>query len=1041
MYSSLFSHYDVTPLLPQDPSTNSLERPTETQALPHSEKAFAAFIDFLNTHWNETHDCQVSVQMTGIPLQTPVLCQTPSFDAIVFQTTLMNHVPQKTISALLAQFPHKLMLFHYEDGLIDGCFESPIDHQPILALDICWQNDEHFKALNRVRSPLELLLRLQCFFGKQKLRRKFVHQFRQCLKKIALAWEGLTTEEPETRHALAFDTLLRLIFLAFLESRGLLDGRRNFILEEADKVRAQGANVFEEFLRPFYFGTLNVPPKKRAPRAAAFGKIPFLNGGLFQPTAVERHHPGRTLPNDVLWNCLLLLLEGWEFSDHETRHHDAALDPMMLGHVFESLMPHEFRTHTGSYYTPMNLVRDIVGRALCAWATFELDISMKHASDLFHLGIIHEMTAEKAEQHLQRIRRIRIIDIASGSGAFLQAAFEFLHRVITALMRHSGHTPHAPSLAREILLHNLYGVDILESANRICELRLWLATLKFYQPDEELPPLPNLDMNIRCGHSLLELSQYAMTLGCFPVNENQDPKVAALRKQYGIATGRTKQRLASRIEAIDRQMEENLRSRLCSQMETQLQQLRRQAQTPDLFGNICPAPNMREQIRQLQAHLDTLKTQPLSGTFSFDVHFGHMMAEGGFDILLGNPPWFGLHTRPAEERMTLRRLFQVAQTPQDPHHKCHQSMDMSALFVEKSLSLARPGGIVAMLVPSKLFQAPSYEAFRKHIATHAQCLFANDWTATDKNAFDAVTFPADIVLRKIDPMTRKHDAWYSKADVCRINISTPEPIQRALSCVPQTIGSLFTIKQGIKTAANDLFVCTLLERNERTSVVRFKDAPSMEIETELLYPILRGSDISAYTIHPCRHLVLTHDRHNPGRPLAVLPPLAKNWFDQHRARLQGRRSVRHSSYALSGVSDQIFSKKVVWRDISEELSACYVGEKTILPLNTAYYIAVPNEETGLLLAAWFNSTPIRKLCRARAEHAKNGYRRYFAWLIRDIPWPFRRIQDGDPMAAQIIDVSKKAHESIDQAFFSPKRQNRLDQLVLKAILRQDGGMS
>ena len=218
------------------------------------------------------------------------------------------------------------------------------------------------------------------------------------------------------------------------------------------------------------------------------------------------------------------------------------------------------------------------------------------------------------------------------------------------------------------------------------------------------------------------------------------------------------------------------------------------------------------------------------------------------------------------------------------------------------------------------------------------------------------------------------------------------------------------------------------------------DTPPAEIETELLYPILRGSDISAYTIHPCRHLVLTHDRQNPERPLSALPPLAQAWFDQHRARLLERRSIRTSSYALSGVSAQIFSPKVVWRDISEELAACYVSEKTILPLNTSYYITVPNEETGLLLAAWFNSTPIRKLCRARAEHAQNGYRRYFAWLIRDIPWPFKRIQDEDTITAQIIHLSKKAHENFDHALFSPKRQAKLDQLVLKAILRQDGSM-
>ena len=1020
---------------------HSPSRPAICKTSPQDTSSpFHQFIAYLDTHWNKTERESANVLRVERTIELPYLCQLAYFKAAIFETHLSNHVPLKDIQSLLKHYPNHLLIFHYADDLIDCCLSSPFDPHPVLVLDIRWQDDAHFQNLCTVNSPLELILRLQCFFGKQKLQKRFVSQFRQSLKKLSKAWTCLTHDTEASRHSLSFDTLLRVLFLAFLEARGILDKRPHFMLEEADKMRQQGRSIYDDFMRPFFFGTLNVPPGKRADHALSFGTIPFLNGGLFQPTPNEQANPKRRLPNGELWEILCNLLDGWEFADYETRHADSALDPMMLGHVFEMLMPEEFRSQTGSFYTPMPLVRDIVCRALSAWASLELDLTQKSAEDLFTLGLVHGMSVEKAENCYHKLTHIRIMDIASGSGAFLQAAFECLHKSLSALMRYTGHTPHAPTLARDILLHNLYGVDILETANRICELRLWLSTLKYYAKDEALPPLPNLDMNIRCGHALIELSQYAVTLGvssAFDAQE-QDETASTLRKQYGIATGKAKQRLASKIEALDKHLEATLRTHLCDHINAQLTALRKQASRPNLFGTPEATPNVRHQIRQLEAHLAALNNQTLTGTFSFDIHYSEIMALGGFDILIGNPPWFALHTRPEDERSTLKRLYQVAQKPGHTANKCTQSMDMSALFVEKCLCLAKPGGIVAMLLPNKLFHAPSYEPFRRYIATHAQCISTNDWTESDKNTFDAVAYPADILLRKLNSKKSTNEAWFSSADVCRNQLRSPEPMQSALTAVQMTIGQSFTIKQGIKTAANDLFLCECLEARETTTWVRFKDNTLFEMESSLLYPVLRGSDISPYHIHPHSHIILTHDRHDLSRPLASLPPHASMWFERHQDILRARRCIRSRHlHAVTGVSEQLFMPKVVWRDIAETLSACYVADRTVLPLNTAYYIAVPNESIGLLLSAWLNSTHIRQFCRSRAEHAKNGYRRFFAWLIQDIPWPFTHVSLEDPLIRQIIEISRAAHQNAIPPLCSPRQQSKLDRLVLKAIIRQN----
>ena len=102
--------------------------------------------------------------------------------------------------------------------------------------------------------------------------------------------------------------------------------------------------------------------------------------------------------------------------------------------------------------------------------------------------------------------------------------------------------------------------------------------------------------------------------------------------------------------------------------------------------------------------------------------------------------------------------------------------------------------------------------------------------------------------------------------------------------------------------------------------------------------------------------------------------------------------------------------KVVWRDISQELEACFVGEREALPLNTVYYIPVRTAEDGYLLVAWLNSRFVRAHCRARAEHARNGYRRCFAWVVEELPWIFEDSRCR-PYVPELVELSRHCHEA------------------------------
>ena len=172
----------------------------------------------------------------------------------------------------------------------------------------------------------------------------------------------------EDRRELALLAASRLLFLSFLEAKGWLDGDRAFLARQFDACMARGGGFHERVLLPLWFGTLNTPIRRRARAARAFGAIPFLNGGLFGKTALERRHTRARLSDESLGRFLGEVLGAYRFTareEHE-RWSEAAIDPEMLGRAFESLMASRERRTSGAFYTPQALVAHVAEAALAS---------------------------------------------------------------------------------------------------------------------------------------------------------------------------------------------------------------------------------------------------------------------------------------------------------------------------------------------------------------------------------------------------------------------------------------------------------------------------------------------------------------------------------------------------------------------------------------------------------------------------------------------------------------------------------------------------
>ncbi|MGI8842527.1 MAG: hypothetical protein ACR2HZ_02430, partial [Gemmatimonadaceae bacterium] len=194
-------------------------------------------------------------------------------------------------------------------------------------------------------------------------------RFYQALESLVrqMAEEPARRCPPDERRALALLHVSRLLFLAFLETRGWLDGDSRFLARAYEQCLARGGGFQKRVLHPLFFGTLNTPARHRAPAARAFGRLPFLNGGLFSRTALERRNPV-AFSDEAFGTLFDTLLLRYRFTPREESADwsESAVDPEMLGRAFESLMSADTRRNRGAYYTPLPLVAQLVDRGLAA---------------------------------------------------------------------------------------------------------------------------------------------------------------------------------------------------------------------------------------------------------------------------------------------------------------------------------------------------------------------------------------------------------------------------------------------------------------------------------------------------------------------------------------------------------------------------------------------------------------------------------------------------------------------------------------------------
>jgi hypothetical protein len=580
------------------------------------------------------------------------------------------------------------------------------------------------------------------------------------------------------RRALAVLHASRLLFLAFLEAKGWLDGDPAFLARTFARCVGGAGDYHRRVLRPLFFGTLNTPPAKRAPAARTFGRIPFLNGGLFAPTPLERRHGAAHFPDAAIGHLFGTCFERYRFTAREDGRAwtEAAIDPEMLGRAFESLMDARSRRATGAFYTPQVLVDHVTESALVH------TLGDARTADAVRALLRGEGAPERIARSVRsRVATLRILDPACGSGALLVRALE----VLSDVLARTGDPRPLSAIRRDVLTRSIFGVDVNPTAAWLCELRLWLSVVIDSEESDptRVTPLPNLDRNIRIGDALSGTAFDDAPFGCDPGAERAGRSIAMLRVRYAGASGIRKQALARALEKAERTQAIAVGRRGLVRLAGERREALIACRSPDLFGTAAPVPRatkarlreLRRQARELRMRVRDLASGAAL-PFGFGTGFADAAADGGFDAVLGNPPWVRPHALPASLRSRLRESFRVARDAAWARGAAAAragtgfggQVDLAALFVERGLSLCRTGGVLAFLLPAKLWRSLAGGGVRCLLAGECHLLALEDWSGAART-FDAAVYPSLLVGRRAirtgpSPASPHVHSWVGEPD-------------------------------------------------------------------------------------------------------------------------------------------------------------------------------------------------------------------------------------------------------------------------------------
>ena len=833
-------------------------------------------------------------------------------------------------------------------------------------------------------------------------------------------------------------------------------------------------------------------------------ELPLFNGTVLKDGQKPRYDKLPTL------RYLLEFLDAYDFSSEGSEEVQeqakTLINASVLGLIFEKINGHR----DGSVFTPgavtMYMSREAIQQTVVRRFNEEMGWSCKDYEALKNKDIEDYVQANAV------IDSLRICDPAVGSGHFLVSVLNEIIRTkydLGILIDGSGKRIKKQDYSidiendellisdedgnpvsyipgnqesqriqetlfnekRKIIENCLFGVDINPNAVNICRLRLWIELLKnaYYTKESdytELETLPNIDINIKVGNSLLHRFNLGQDIS--EILRKSGISISAYRKAVSDYKNAHSKEEKHDLEDYLRQIKGNLRTQIglkdpkvvsLNKLNADLDNLL----APQLFEiskkeqaqRDKQAKDMQAKIAKIQAEVDEIKDNKIFvGAFEWRIEFPEVLDEDGrfvgFDCVIGNPPY-----------IQLQKMGTDADTLQKMNYETYERTgDIYCLFYEMGMKLLKPGALLSFITSNKWMRASYGEPLRKYFSERQDVIGLIDFAGY--KVFDSATVDVNILtaatrtpsgctkacsinkdefdITKLSDYVQTHavSSSFSSSDSWSILSEIERSIKEKIEAVGTPLKDWdIQINYGIKTGFNDAFIIDSVKRNEILSACQTEE--ERQRTAEIIRPILRGRDIKRYSyVFAEQYLIATF----PAKQYDIDDyPALKDYLlaigierleqtgEEHiinGERVKARKRTNNKWFETQdSISywDLLSQPKIIWGEISDKTKFCLDREGKYVPEATTFMLSGDNL---IVLLAFLNCSVSEYMFSTIGTTTGVGTVRWKKFKIEQLYVP-RNIDEN--IAQAIIDQCERIINITAQEGSAPEEEHILNSLI------------
>lgn len=828
----------------------------------------------------------------------------------------------------------------------------------------------------------------------------------------------------------------QIVFLYFLQKKGWLGvaegqdwgtGPRDFLRKLAASEYGQYENFFNDVLEPLFYDTLATDRGHDAWCNHFNCRIPFLNGGLFEP--LDDYDWKKTdiiLPNKLFINSefveqgitgtgILDVFDRYNFTVNEAEplEKEVAIDPEMLGKVFENLIEDNRRKGLGAYYTPREIVHYMCQESLINYLDSalnkdtlscprdDIEIFVHIGDQISHYEAVEATYDFKMPKSIKKHARlldealaaITICDPAVGSGAF---PVGMMHEIISTRCALTPYfndvhdrTPY--QFKRHAIQNCIYGVDIDPGAVEIAKLRLWLSLVVDEEDVKQIKPLPNLDYKIVVGNSLLGVEKTLENLSIFRDLERLKPLFF---------------------------------------------------DEPDHNRKLRYKAAIEEAIHSI-THNKSL--------FDFKVYFSEVFyISGGFDVIITNPPYL-------KERNN-KGIFDVVASSQVGMKYHEGKMDYWYYFLHRALDISHDAGTISFITSRYWIQSAGSKKLIRRLRTSTafvSILDIGDLTVFENVAghhmvhiYSRKTTDRLCTIRRLkntlDDLTKEYDT--PNLQIFQKNSSSLfhdnqiyVQATRLILSVDRKLSDYFLVSQGVVQNPDKVSRVASrkfgLQKGEGVFVLTQSEFDALSLsasEKEFVKPFYDEVAIQRYHLLVKEYCYLIYLTKKNCFSLRGKPKIASH-LSKYRKIMEQRRETKKGTIEWFHLHwprnpDYFESEKVILPSMFRKPRAAYVPERAYVGLGSNVVIPKSQKSSLKSLVAVLNSRMASAWFHTNGKHRGVGVD-IGVEKLRSFPFPDIQIDHQNRLVEFIDKILVAKQQDVDAD--TTALESKIDRLVYK----------